>query len=222
MDLFLAIGIVLMLAGPALAAPPSCSRCKDLPKLEKELFQQEWLQHEFHEYALGNKWPSGGAPGDTAKAMRDQVLADFNAWLGTAAGGGSKGNGHAALGTNWGDCTLVTYVTDKTTAPFDEKKFREKTCKEEADFLLAHENRHIEQCKKSGSEISYYMDYAAQDTQAYGTGIRNLRTSIADLAKKCGWQGSTSSTKNNPDDRQKEDVVPTKKEADDIARRMKR
>jgi hypothetical protein len=221
MKLFVALGIIIALAAPALAAPP-CNRCRDLPKLEKELFEQEWLQHEFHQYALGDKTPPAGDPGDTAGAMRDQVLADFNAWMKSSAGGGKGGNGGPALATDWSDCKLVK--TKKV--PFDEKKFREQNCKEVADFLIAHENKHVEQCKKykgsSRFDLSYYMDYAAMDTEAYGTGIRNLRTSIANLAKKCGWEGSNHDTKKSPEDHQDEDVVPTKKQADELAKRVRR
>jgi hypothetical protein len=221
MKLFLALGIVIALAAPAFAAP-ICNRCGDLPKLEKELSEQEWLQHEFHQYALGNKWPRGGDSGDTAQAMRDQVIADMNAWLKSPAGGAKESNPGPALATDWSDCTLVK--TKKV--PFDEKKFREQNCKEFADYLIAHENKHVEQCKKypssSGFDLFYYMNYAAMDTEAYGTGIRNLRTSMANLAKKCGWEGSNHNTKKNPEDHQEEDVVPTKKQADELAKRVKR
>jgi hypothetical protein len=226
-------GMKLLVLGVALAfvsqahAAPRCDRCKDLPKLEKELFEQEYLQHEFREWALGNRrLRPNGDPKDTAGTMRDQVIESFNAWLKTPAGGGKGGNGRPELGTDWSNCTLVLYVTKTKTVPFDEKKYREQECKEIADYLLAHENKHVEQCKKNQAtavlDVSYYMDYAAIDSEAYGAGIRDLRKTIAKLAKECGWQGSTNETKKNPDDGLDEDVVPTKKEAAELAKRVKK
>lgn len=222
----LALVFSIALASPALAASPSCDECRDLPKLQQELFEQEWLQHEFRQYALGNKSiPSGGDPKNTAQTLADKVTADFRAWLKTPAGGGKR-DGNPELGTDWSDCSLVAYVTKKKKVPFDEKAFRRKNCSQLADYLIAHEMKHVEQCKKYGGsnrvDLSYYMDYAAFDAEAYGTGIRNLRKSIADLAKKCGWEGSTRPTKKNPDDRlpEEQDVVPTKKEVEELAKRV--
>lgn len=221
---FLAVlAFLLALTSPALAAPPTCDKCKDLPRLERELFEQEWLQREFHEYArYGKALPAGGAPGDSADAMVRQVTSDFNAWLKSPAGGGGGRDGAAELGTDWKDCKLVMYVDrGKKTVPFDEKKYREKNCAPLADYLLAHENKHVEQCKAhKGADLSYYANYAAFDTEAYGTGIRNLRASIAALAKKCGWEGSTRPTKKNPEDGKDEDVVPTLKRANELAKRV--
>lgn len=227
MKALLVLGFLLALASPALAASPSCDKCRDLPTLQQELFEQEWLQHEFRQYALGNRsLPPGGDPENTAHTLAEQVKADFKKWLKSEAGGGGKRDGDPELGTNWSDCSLVTYVTKTKKVPFDEKKFRAKNCTQLADYLIAHEKKHVEQCKKYGGsnrvDLSYYMDYAAFDAEAYGTGIRNLRKSIADLAKKCGWEGSTRQTKKNPDDRlpEEQDVVPTKKEVEELAKRV--
>lgn len=222
MKFFAVLAFLLALTSSALAAPPTCDKCKDLLKLERELFEQEWLQHEFHEYARYAKaLPAGGAPGDSSNAMVKQVTADFNAWLKSPAGGGGARDGAAELGTDWKDCKLVTYVGRGKTVPFDEKKYREKNCAPLADYLLAHENKHVEQCKAhKGTDLGYYANYAAFDTEAYGAGIRNLRTSIAALAKKCGWEGSTRSMKKNPEDGEEQDVVPTKKEVDEIIKRV--
>ena len=69
-----ALGLALAFPVAAQAATP-CDDCKHLPKLEKELFEQEWLQHEFHEYARGLKSPVTSDRSNTAAAMRTEVTA---------------------------------------------------------------------------------------------------------------------------------------------------
>ena len=64
------------------------------------------------------------------------------------------------------------------------------------------------------------MDYAAFDVEAYGVGIKQLRKSIAELARKCGWAGSTNETKKNPVRDQEVDVVPTLEEAKALAKAL--
>lgn len=228
-------GLLLSLlpAGHA-AAGSSCNRCRDLPALERELFEQEWLQHEFHEYALGNKRPPPPAPDKSwSDSLAAQVLADFQSWLRSPAGAGGSKSAAPELGTNWKDCSLAGYravrkgkKVEYEEIPFEEKKYRKKHCPALADYLIAHEQKHVDQCKKyrdsTRVDLGNFMDYAAFDTEAYGAGIRNLRSSIAKLAKECGWQGSTQETKQNPEDREQEDVVPTLKEARELAKSLRK
>ncbi len=224
-----AAALVAAVSSAALAAP--CG-CKSLPSLEQELFEQEWLQREFQEYAMGNKRaPKPGTGQTAADALAGQVLADFRSWLGSPAGGGGARGGAPELGTSWSSCALVAYETvrknNKTThreIPFDEAKFRKNNCDEVANYLLTHEQKHVEQCKKypssSGVDLGSWQDYSAFDVQAYGAGIKDLRRSIANLARKCGWQGSTNATKKNPVDGDTVDVVPTMAEAKAIAKAL--
>lgn len=211
--------------------------CKKLPALEQELFEQEWLQREFHEYALGKKSPPMPSSEQTpSDALAAQVLSDFKAWESSPAGGRRGRGGAPELGTSWGNCSLVAYqavwVKDEKgkkklkyeEIPFDEDKYRKKNCSELADYLIAHEQAHVDQCKKypesSGFDINNWRDYSAFDVEAYGAGVKNLRKAIAELAKQCGWQGSTNATKTNPEDRQEVDVVPTMAEAKALARAL--
>ncbi len=77
-------------------------------------------------------------------------------------------------------------------------------------YPLAHEKKHVENCKNrnardsknlprdtrkppSDSEeaiIAKVRDFALDDAQAYKVGLDVLRKDTADLAKKCGWEGS--------------------------------
>jgi hypothetical protein len=222
------VGVLLALACASASFAAPCE-CKQLPALEQELFEQEWLQREFYEYALGNKTPPRPTGDQTgAEALAGQVLASFRAWLHSPAGSGGSRGGAPELGTSWGKCELVAYrdagrgrKPRYQEIPFDEKKFRNKNCDELANYLITHEQKHVDQCKKYGDstrvDINGWMDYAAFDAEAYGAGIKNLRKSIAELAKKCGWHGSTNPTKKNPVTGEDVDVVPTMEEAKAIA-----
>lgn len=232
-------GLAIASAAATQAAAQPCG-CKKLPALEQELFEQEWLQHEFHEYALGNKTPPSPTGKQTSSdALAAQVLADFRSRKRSPAGGGRGRGGAPELGTGWENCSLVAYkaawVKNPDTGkkelkyeetPFDEDKYRQKNCTELADYLIAHEQKHVDQCKKygpgSGFDINNWRDYSAWDTEAYGAGIRNLRKAIAKLASECGWQGSTSETKKNPEDGEEMDVVPTLKEAKALAKALRK
>ncbi len=221
----LLIGFALFSPAAGFAAKGPC-QCKDLPAMEQELFEQEWLQREFYEYLLGNKSPPTPGPKQTsARALSNQVTRAFNQWRRSAAGGGGQGGGGAALGMSWATCSLVSYK-GKKEVPFDEPKLRAQNCKEVADFLIAHEQKHVDQCNKFTASKNLrqnpnsWMDYAAFDVEAYGAGIQELRKSIAELAKKCGWAGSTHATKKNAIDGQEVDVVPTLQEAKALAKAL--
>jgi hypothetical protein len=169
--------------------------------------------------------------------MAAQVLIDFKAFKRSPAGGRRGRTGKPELGTSWQDCSLVAYKAvwvkegkppksklKYEEIPFDEDKYREKNCTELADYLIAHEQKHVDQCTKnaqSGSrDINSWRDYSSWDVEAYGAGIKNLRKAIAKLASDCGWQGSTNATKKNPEDGEEVDVVPTMKEAKALAKAL--
>jgi hypothetical protein len=215
-------------------APPRCDRCEDLPMLEEQFFQQEFLRNAFNEYLVW-KLPSipKGSDVSATQAMVDRVTADFNAYLNSPAGGGG-GVGGAELGTDNTNCKLVLYVKGpdgknvidpvtkkEKTLPFNEQEYRKKNCAAISDYLLAHENQHVADCKNDHKDLTQWRNYAAADVRAYANGIRNLRKSIANLARKCGWHGSTQKTKK---DSEGEDavVIPTMAEAKALATTLKK
>jgi len=229
----------LFLAAPASAAPksagpPRCDRCQDLPMLEAQLFQQEFLRKAFEDYVA---WKVPAVPkgydGTGKDFMVETVTADFNRYLNSPAGGGG-GSGAAELGTDFDTCKLVFYVKDargknvidsktkkEKTVPFDEKAYRAKNCKAVADYLLTHENQHVADCKAQKRDLSAWQVYAAYDVRAYAAGIANLRKSIAQLATQCGWEGSTRATKEDSEGKQVS-VVPTPDEVKKLAQVLKR
>jgi hypothetical protein len=240
----LALLVVAALAAPLAGAAPKPKpkgpcQCKDLPAMEQELFEQEWLQREFYEYALGNKAPPPPHGKDTtADSLKAQVLSDFIAWRKSPAGGRTRrGGGAPALGVNWGKCQIVTLrvvseVNPDTKKkervvkerPFDEPEFRSHNCQEVADAFILHEQEHVKQCGKLHDpsrplrqDPAHWLDSASFDVEAYGEFVKAMRKSIADLASRCGWQGSTNATKKNPVDQQDVDVVPTEEEAKRLA-----
>src|SRR4051794_28091281 len=100
--LFPALLITALLA-PSLAKAATCDKCSDLPKLEKELFEQEWLQDQFRQYAEYKSHVTPTAEekkyqGADVAALQREVTAAFNKWLKSPAGGGG-GVGGAELGT---------------------------------------------------------------------------------------------------------------------------
>ncbi|HVO31484.1 MAG TPA: hypothetical protein VMV18_12130 [bacterium] len=220
MKLLLPLMATASLLVPSLASAASCSDCKDLPRLEKELFEQEFLQQAFRQYANYEKnIPAKKGDETDVEALQRSVTADFNAWLHSPAGGGNRNaHGGAAWGTGR-DCNLVIYLPGKNkdgspkTAPFDDaaqKKFRADNCDAITDYLLAHEAVHQKSCKDALDIFDDPRIYAADDVRAYGAGIRSLRKYIRTLAESCGWEGSTSETKTDAAGN-KEDVVPTMK-----------
>jgi hypothetical protein len=223
--LALALGSESESAEPKSVERKNPCKCKDLPRMEQELFEQEWLQREFYDYLIEKKTPPKPAPGQTAaRALSGQVITDFKNWRGSPAGGGRRGGG-AALGMSWAKCELVSYKKGKEV-PFDEEKLRVRSCDEVADYLIAHERKHVEQCKRLHDpatplrrDPNTWMDYAHFDVDAYGEGIKHLRKSIAEVARTCGWAGSTNPTKKIVRE-QEVDVVPTMAEARRLAKAL--
>jgi hypothetical protein len=190
-------------------------------------------------YTKVRKTPQGlEVSGTATDFMVDSVTAAFQAYLDSPAGGGSGGVGQAELGTDTDTCKLVLYVKgadgknvrgrdgQPVTKPFDEKKYREDlACEPVADFVLTHERQHIADCsgeslqavggaRARGIDRNEWADFAAYDARGYQAGIASLRKSIAALAMRCGWQGSTNPTK--PDG---SSTVPTPEQAKDLGRR---
>lgn len=234
------LAVVGLLALPTEAAAkkraPTCNRCKDLPMLEQQLFQQEFLHDQFNDYVthkVPTKPPDFKGDGTGRDYMIATVIKAFNDYLNSPAGGGS-GVGQAELGTDFDNCKLVLYVKGKDgknvidpktkkekTLPFDEKDYRQKNCKPIADYLLAHENQHVADCKSDPKDLSAWQNYAAYDVRAYAAGIKNLRSAIAQLAKECHWQGSNKNTKRMENDVEV-DVVPTPDEMKQLAKAVKK
>ena len=200
-------------------APAPCNRCSDLPKLTKELNEQQKLREEFQKYVDYKLPPYAKDPKNdpgATRRMRDDVEAIFTAWLNSPAGGGG-GFGQAEMGTDVDSCKLVRYPKDADGKNLKDKKgndivcevtkadIKEMYCPAVADMILTHEGQHQTDCqnnKKSSQKVDLadWRNYAAFDVRGYTAGIANLRKSIAALAKskQCGWKGSTNQTKKMP------------------------
>ncbi len=209
--------LVLLLPEVARAGTDGCE-CSDLRKLERELWEQEFVYRAFREYANGEKSPNDlkTKKGDNdVEWMTNDVTAALGAWMRSPAGGGKKGNPGAALGTT-PDCDLVVYVGKKKTAPLTpekEQSYRKGfKCQAIPDYLLTHERKHVENCKDARFDRGSWKEFAGDDVTAYHAGIADLRKSISELASDCGWKGSVNPTKQLPGGRE----VPTIPTADEI------
>jgi hypothetical protein len=220
--------LALPAAGAGKKKSPTCNRCKDLPMLEQQLFQQEFLRDQFNEYVI-RKVPTRPADfqgdGTGLEYMRATIIAAFNAYLNSPAGGGG-GSGQAELGTDFENCKLVFYVKGKDgknvidpktkkekTVPFNEDQYRAKNCKPIADYLLAHENQHVADCKSDPKDLSAWQNYAAYDV-APTRRDQNLRASPS-------WPSATGRGRTAAEGRGGEDVdvVPTPDEVRSWPRR---
>jgi hypothetical protein len=265
----LALAAALLLASPASAisspttqkeackkpdkkppAPSPCDKCSDLPKLNKELSEQQFLRDKFQEFIDWRLPPLAKEPGDMKKSagelMRDAVTREFTTYLNSPAGGGN-GFGQPEMGTDLETCKLVSYpkddkgknLTDKDgnpiTCPVSKADIKAMYCPAVADMILTHEGQHQKDCtanKKASPplDLAEWRNYAVYDVRGYTAGIANLRKSIAKLAKskQCGWKGSTSKTKKMPmpqPGNQKPtdidvDVIPTPQEIDTLAKTL--
>jgi hypothetical protein len=192
---------------------PRCDRCADLPKLERELYEQEYLLYLYREYTPGDPLYYYD-PRYLKMPLGKRVGKRFREWLGTPAGGGeAKGGSAEAMVAYWlKGCPIVLPVLDAQgevkygkddipeTKPFNEAEYRKKNCKEMADFVIAHEKEHQRECEKKWKDktTADYQDarfIAADEVRGYREGIKNLRETIAKLASECGWTGSTNPVK---------------------------
>ncbi len=250
----LVLSLALLMATSASAAskkkkkdaqspPPRCDRCSDLTLLQKELAEQQWLRHHFEEYLSWRLPP--GPKGDTddrstIQRMQDFAQAEFNAWLKSPAGGSSS-SGQADAATQLDTCELMLPVRDANGQNKKNKdgtlvmrvvkpaEVRAKHCAAMADEVLSHEGQHQIDCRANKKQqppmdMTNYRNFAAYDVRGYSAGIASLKKSIAALAKKCGWKGTTRKTKQKipqvPTDKREdieEDVIPTPKELDELA-----
>ena len=72
-------------------APAPCNRCSNLPRLTKELNEQQKLRDEFQKYVDYKLPPYAKDPNNdpgATRRMRDDVETIFTAWMNTPAGGG--------------------------------------------------------------------------------------------------------------------------------------
>ncbi len=173
---------VAALAGIAVSAPVAVRaeqecRCADLPALENDLFQQEYLQLRFREYDVHD--PLGAYSAGIDDIQRN-VRAKFDCYmeLGTtdtndpaftacfrttrqgqadqpATGGGKKSEVPAETDPSSSACKIRLNMPDGTKLDLtagNEKKWRDRAkspCKAVNDFLLAHERSHQQVCKQS-------------------------------------------------------------------------
>ena len=231
-------------------APAPCDKCSDLPKLTKELAEQQFLRDKFQEFIDWRLPPIAKDPGDKDKSpgelMRDWVTREFTRYLNSPEGGGN-GFGQPEMGTDLETCKLVSYpkddkgknLTDKNgnpiTCPVSKDDIKAMYCQPVADMILTHEGQHQKDCKanKKASpplDLAEWSNYAVYDVRGYTAGVANLRKSIAKLAKskQCGWKGSTNKTKKMPMPQgpgQKPtdidvDVIPTPQEIDTLAKTL--
>src|SRR5205823_7330448 len=80
----------LSLLLPALARAERPCQCSDLPKMESQLFEQEWLQKAFREYDGTD--PMGAYVGDP-QTMVNNITHRLNQWEAGESGGSAKGGG---------------------------------------------------------------------------------------------------------------------------------
>jgi hypothetical protein len=219
--LLAAVATLAALAAPPMASAEEClPKCTDLPAMEKELFDSEFLQALFKKYVDLDRIPKPTEPGESMiDAMQREARVGLDEFNGSPAGGGKKGASAPHAGTTE-KCTLVLYVKGKPT-PYDDALYRRTHACWDADSLLVHELKHVAHCR-AGLEIhSDFRLYAASDVQAYGAGARKLRALIAETAGRCGWKGSTRKTKPNPVDKIDVMVVPTPAEVKEIVDALK-
>lgn len=190
------------------AKPPTCDDCKDLPRLYRELLEQEYLRKLFESWKSQQYYPRSveqSAKSKLGEAMNGRGPGSLYGAVAPNAGGGGGGPG-PAYGTDQSSkaCQLVEYYKDENDEdqqrPTTEAKVRSKHCKAIADLVMAHENHHKDDCKKNWdktrSDSFVTVEYVVQDDiEAYQAGIAVLRDYIAALATQCRWTGSTNARK---------------------------
>lgn len=240
----------LLIALPASAQERACE-CSDLPHLEDQLFQQEYLQYLSREFDATDPMNAFNPPSNPG-SYQDRMTNCFNLYVqygSTDCSRPDTGHGsappppqEASTDSGAGAATDVFHAScgllDEKGNPTTASKFHNRpnqpknTCKADNDFLMAHEAQHRKVCKANwaaghGSLYQNMSYYAADDAKAYGAGVKVLRASIADLAKQCGWEGSANDTK--PDKNRKNGdkpndqvkTVPTPDQAKQLASALK-
>jgi hypothetical protein len=220
----LAFAAVLPLAAPAPAHALSqnCDQCADLPRLYRELLEQEFLRNKFNSWIREAYYPVSieAMQASAAKALDTAANGNLYGDLGRPQTVGGQGVASAApafgTDTSTKDCRLVEYVKDKdgktTQRPVTPQQVRAKLCKPLADYTLAHEGQHQKTCR--AGKLNTVEEFALDDRDAYQAGVAVLRAHIADLARKCSWRGSVNERDKSVNERKPDgtDVVPTPKE----------
>ena len=195
----------LVTTTPASAAVAGCDRCSDLPRLYRELLEQEFLRNRFDRWVKEAYYPVSVAAMQQSAA--DQLGAAMRGGLygPLKTDSGPAGNGAAApsFGTdlNSKSCALVEYVKDaqgkQVQRPVTPEQVHRKLCAPMAKFVLTHEGHHQASCRAAYStgataQFGTTEFVAKDDVEAYQAGIAVLRDHIAVLARECGWSGSTN------------------------------
>jgi hypothetical protein len=188
--------------------------------MERELFQQEFLQAQFQKYAVGmtiipnpQRVSDPDHPGKMVdetmiEAMQREAADALTGESASKAGGGKKGKAAAAAGTQ-PDCSVVVILPGGKKVPYNEAQYLKSHACWDASFLIAHENQHVADCHVSKTMFDNYAEYAASDVRAYGVGVRKLRELIHETASRCGVEGSSEDSKPNPVDKKPEQTIPT-------------
>lgn len=179
----------------------------------QELMEQQWLQRDAQRIIDSNYYPISVS--EFKNGLKRRFRKEFHLSDGTGKDGASgKCEGGEAMATdlNSPGCGFVTYVRDENgcvktkknpagedepeTKPITPDQLKQQKCLPEAEMMLAHEGVHQKSCKdlyKSGrqAEMDSVKWFVENDRDAYKAGVKSLRKSIAELASKCGWQGSS-------------------------------
>jgi hypothetical protein len=195
----------LVTTTPASAAAAGCDRCSDLPRLYRELLEQEFLRNRFNQWVKQAYYPVSVK--EMQQSAADQLGAAMQGGLygplKPVSGPGGKGGAAPSFGTDLNNksCALVEYVKDaqgnQVQRPVTPEQVQKKLCAPMAKFVLAHEGHHQASCRAAyatgGAEKLGTIEFVAKDdVEAYQTGIAVLRDHIAKLARECGWSGSTN------------------------------
>jgi hypothetical protein len=186
----LAGAALILAATPAPGAKEKCPSCDDLPRMQRELREQQVARDAFREFTYDYQdRQTGMRRASSVKDLQAQHAALFRQKM---SGGKSKGGGGVvakpALGLVAPDCYLVEYQGDKEV-PLDEKAYKEKNCLF-ADYLIAHEKEHVKQCefaKANGlfADWENSVNAAEREVKAYQAGIDLLEDQIAKVKAGC-------------------------------------
>jgi hypothetical protein len=211
------LAIVLALictAMPAFAGKRRDCGCANLPQIEQEITEQEFLHQLFSQWA-------DYMPGSilTTEGMRDRAETIFNlAFYGAAhqapqAAGSGAG---AAFGTLYKDanCPLVEYIYDKNGNPVyretrdsrtqhlsppvferatrnvTESQYKSNQCAALVHYSFVHEQHHQDKCEvttKAGNASMWdnLHLFAVEDKEAYAAGLEVLYAERAKLQRQC-------------------------------------
>ena len=226
----LAVSAVSLLLAPAAFAQERACSCSDLPRLENQLFEQEFLQRESRKYDKTDPLNEGYYDAGSSTNFQNILSRCFDIYISTGntnctapqSNGEHGGSTHdqstaqnnaPAAGTDVfsASCGLIDVAhggKPMTASDYRNRKDQGSDCKIDNDFVLAHEAQHQKVCRKEwaaghGKDYQNPSFFAADDAKAYGAGIKMLRKEIAQLSKDCGWEGSTN--ENRPDKNSKQD-----------------